>query len=145
MWVDVHNIDELQEGDVIEFVSKVPDTSFIFAGTEVPFVLHYGIVLIQNGIKKLGHNTFQNYPKIDDIAQTLNGRQIKRVCRTGMKSEDILNNHNKIINIKYDVLKSNCEDYVFKVTGIRPGIDQRAIWIVGLVIIIMILILVFRK
>lgn len=137
-------IEELQEGDVVEFFSKVPDSRWILPGTEVPLVKHYGIIVVENGQKKMAHNTFQQYPRIDDIEKTLNGRSINRVIRTGLKSDEIIARHREVENIKYDWLKFNCEDYVFKLTGVRVGLDQRIQLVIAIALII-VAIIAIRK
>lgn len=146
MCITKEEINELQEGDIVEFSSKVPDNRLILPGLEVPIVKHYGIILIQNGEKKIGHNTFQQYPQIDDIEKTLNCRTINRIIRTGIKSEELISNHNKVAYKKYDFLCYNCEDYIFQVTGVRVGLDQRIIFgTILLIIILVIIIIIYRS
>ena len=138
MWSQVNNIDELQEGDIVEFNSKVPDDRLFLPSTEVPFVLHYGIVVIEDGEKKMGHNTFQQCPRIEGIEKVLNGRKINRIIRTEKKSDELIRNHREVENIKYNWLTFNCEKYIEQVTGIQPGIDQR----INLIILILVIILI---
>jgi len=146
MCSQINKIDQLQEGDIIEFPMKVPDNRLFLPGVEFPFVLHYGIILIQDGQKKIGHNTFQNYPKIDDdIEKVLNGREIKRVIRTGIPSDKLIKNHNQVKDIKYNGLSFNCEDYVKKMTGVNVGLDQRIKFGIVIVLMIIIILLIIKK
>lgn len=144
MWLSIHNVDELQEGDVVEFPSKVPDNRLILPGLEVPFVLHYGIVVIQDGEKKMGQTTFQQYPQIDSIEKTLNGRRINRIIRTGLPSDQLISNHKEVENKKYHWWNFNCEHYVKQMTGINPGIDQRITLGIAIIILLLIILIIFK-
>lgn len=139
MWLRVNNIEELQEGDVIEL------------GTTYPLIKHYAVVVIQDGEKKVAHYPYPDSPCIEDINYVINNRPerhrfVKRIFRTGVPSDQIIDKHNEIQNIdkKYKFIRFTCENYVRALTGSDIGIDQRFLIGGGLIIIILLLILIFK-
>jgi len=136
MWLRVNNINELQEGDIIEL------------NTEYPLLLHYAVVVIENDEKKCAHYPYPQTPRIENLDYVINNRPdntIRRILRTGIKSEQIIQNHNQIKdrvenNFNTWLLKYNCENYIREVTGKSIGIDQRINAILVIVIIILIII-----
>lgn len=140
MWLKVKNQDELQEGDIIEL------------GTEYPLLLHYAVVVIENDERKCAHYPYPSRPCIEKLDYVINNRpdcEIRRVIRTGVKSEEIINKHKEIENDFKDnfsdwLLRNNCEDYIRKVTGSSIGTDQRIYALLVLIIIILIVIVIFK-
>ena len=139
MWLNVNDSNDLQEGDIIEL------------NTEYPLVLHYAVVVDEDGERKVAHYPYPQTPRIEDLDYVLNNRPdstIRRIMRTGIDSEYIIQNHNEIKDkIKNDyfnwLLKYNCENYIKDVTGAPiDGTDQRITAILVLLVIILIIVAV---
>lgn len=135
-WI-IYDGGELHEGDIIE-------TTTIY-----PLVRHYGVVVIQDEEKKIAHYPFPAKPKIEDIHTACENKKITRLIKSSLKSNEVIERHNEIAHRTINdytnwFLKFNCEDYIRKITGKCIGMDQRATFL-GIIIVILLLILIFRK
>lgn len=140
MWLKVNNKEELQEGDIIEL------------GTEYPLLLHYAVVVSDNGEQKVAHYPYPLSPCIQGIDYVLNNRpdnRIRRVFRTGLKSEQLIENHQSIEMPKKDfcewLFSYNCESYVRQITGRQIGTDQRVYAVAGIIIIILFIVILINN
>lgn len=146
-WRNDIGADDLQEGDIIETPSKFPSDHPLFPDICVPLVKHYAIAVLVDGKIMVVHNTIGNHPSMDTVENLFKYRDIGRVMRTGVSSEEILRRYNECKDSPYDFAGHNCEDFVSNMAGgIDIGFDQRnGYGILTAVVIVIILVTIVSK
>lgn len=141
-WISIEQAGCLQTGDIVEVPSKIPGTDIV-----VPMVQHYGIILHICDIKYVTHIPWGQRPVMETVEKFEDRRKIKRVmrCKTPLTNEQIFGNYSNLSSRKYDFFNRNCEDYVSDMTKQDLGFDQRRAYFIGLLVLIILLILIFRK
>lgn len=134
--------EDVQSGDIIETISKIPEHSPIFKGMMLPIIKHYGIVCNVNGEQCLVHNIIGRSPTITPCREVFTDRSVERVLRTGLTDEEILDKYYSCREKKYDLWSWNCESLMVFIWGDSIGIPQRDAWSVGATILIILLLLV---
>lgn len=145
-WFVCTDISQLQAGDIIEMPSKIPKTSSVLPGQVVPFVKHYGIIVIVGGMIKVCHNPFSGFPVIESPETIFTNRTIERIFRTGLSTNEILVKFEQYKSLPYRFFYRNCEDFVRQMAGgISIGWDQRIVYAVLITVIIILSIALLRK
>lgn len=155
-WIKISDVNDLKSGDIFACPSKVPKSSPIFPDLVVPFVSHVGIIIFINGKPNIIHNPFDNRPEIVPYETVFDGkRNIERIIRTNLTTEEILNRYKECddfrceikseFSLPYRFFHRNCEDFVRRITGFDIGFDQRLGFGILLGIIIIILLLIFKR
>lgn len=146
-WIK-YNEEDIQSGDIVETVTKIPEHSPIFKGVKVRFIKHYGIVVLIDGKQNLIHNVIGRCPTITPLDEIFTNRRIHRVFRTGMSDEEILKKYSECKSKKYRLWKWNCEDLMTHICGMPIGYPQRDGWLIGIFVVglaILVAILVRKK
>lgn len=110
----------------------------------VPFVRHYGVLYYENGSPIVAHNSFSTGKiELDPLDKFIEGRDLVNVLHA-YKSIPDQELKAKILKLVekgegYKFFSFNCEDFVRKVTGRNIGADQRYVWILIIILVIIIL------
>lgn len=146
-WFTVDDVDDLQSGDIVETISKLPPHSPVCPGLRIPFILHYGIVICQNNVKSLVHNVIGRGPMITPIDEIFTDRTIHRVFRTEMTDCQITNKYNQFKERPYRPIGFNCETLILFIYGRNVTRLQVQIYAVTLLILVVLIlvILLLRK
>lgn len=140
-WIKTQDV---QSGDIIETISKIPDHSPICKGMMLPIIKHYGIVCNVNGEQCLVHNVIGRNPTITPCDEVFTNRRIERVLRTGMTDNQILGKFDSCREKKYNLWNWNCENLMIFISGSSIGFQQRDGWSIGFaVLIVVFLVLIF--
>lgn len=141
--------DQVQSGDIIETISKIPEHSPVCKGMMLPIIKHYGIVCSVDGEQCLVHNIIGRTPTITPIDEVFVDRKIERVLRTGMCDQEILSKYEQVKDRPYRLWDFNCENLMVFISGSSIGFPQQAGWTIGVstfvVVSVILLVLIFRK
>ena len=144
-WILLSEVDnKLETGDLLELPSMFPRKYPIVGGIVVPIVNHYGIYLEVDGKPMVAHNPWGGHPEIISLEQFETDRKIKRIIRTGMTAEHIIEKTKECEGTPYQFFGRNCELFVSFVCGCAVGWDQRWGWALFLIMIVL-LFFAFRK
>lgn len=145
-WFTVNDTRDLQSGDIVETISKLPQHSPISPGMKIPFILHYGIVTCENGLQCFVHNVIGAGPTITPTQEIFEDRTIRRVYRTGMTDEQIIEKYNQYKEKNYSPVFFNCEHLINNFCGLPVKVSQVQAYAVALLILaLLILILLLIK
>ena len=144
-WIPLSEVGKLKEGDLVELPSMFPRKYPLVGGVIFPLVNHYGIYLEIDGKPMIAHNPFAGSPEIITLEKFETDRKIKRIIRTGITSEEIIKKYESCKHIPYQFFGQNCEGFISYICSCKNGyLDQRVGWALFIIMIIL-LILVFRK
>lgn len=142
-WIETEDV---QSGDIIETISRIPDHSPICSGWMLPIVKHYGMVVNVDGRKCLAHNIIGRSPTIMPLEEFFMGRRIERVLRTGMRDEEILDKFNSCKHRPYSIWFFNCETLMQHIWGRSIGFPQQHGYVIGTaVLIVVVLVIAFSR
>lgn len=131
---------DVQSGDIIETISKIPQHSPICKGMFLPIIKHYGIVCNVEGEQCLVHNIIGRTPTITPCKEVFIGRKIERVLRTGMTDDQILDKFYQCREKKYRIFSWNCESLMVFISGSSIGYPQGDGWSLGIAVLILVII-----
>jgi len=137
-WTPRDQIGELQTGDLLEVPINI-------GGIIFPFIKHYGVLVEIDGKQMVAHNPGRQ-ALIVPLDEFLTNRQVDRVIRTNLTAEKIIKKVEQCKDNAYSFWENNCEDFLSYICECPVGIDQRVVWIVCIIaIIILIMVLLRRK
>lgn len=131
---------DVQSGDIIETISKIPQHSPICKGMFLPIIKHYGIVCNVNGEQYLVHNIIGRTPTITPCKEVFIDRKVERVLRTGMSDCQILEKYNSCKERKYRLFSWNCESLMVYIYGQSIGYPQGDGWSLGISVLILVIV-----
>lgn len=142
--------DEVQSGDIVETVTKIPDSFPFGSGLKVAFIKHYGIVVFIDGKPNLLHNIIGSKPTIMPMEDVFKDRKIHRVLRTGLSDCEIMKKYDECKDECYRLFSWNCESLMVYIYGNPIGYPQQKGWTIGLsltsiIIILLLLLILFKK
>lgn len=126
---------QVQSGDIVETVTKLPKHSPAFPELKVSFIKHYGMVVSVDGKKYIIHNIIGRRPTMDPLEEVFKDRHIHRVLRTGLTDEHILKKYDECKHKKYRLWFFNCEHLMTYIFGDSIGYPQRDGWIIGMTVL----------
>lgn len=131
--------EDVQSGDIIETISKIPQHSPICRGMMLPIIKHYGIICYVEGEQCLVHNIIGRTPTITPCKEVFIDRKIERVLRTGMCDQDILSKYEEVKDRPYRVFNFNCENLMVYISGSSIGYPQGDAWSLGIAVLILVI------
>ena len=113
-----------------------------------PFIYHYGVYFLDNGIEKIIHSTDSKDVVIETLNYFLEERKLIQVYKTnisGCTTDFIFERYNKLKDKKYSLLAYDCEDFVSEFTFTKMVLKQKTKYIISTGLILFLTYKIFNK
>lgn len=104
----------------------------------LPFILHRGIVVVDNGCVNIYHNTPMYHNAHggslvkENIQEWLKSRDITSIVPTSLTQDTIETTANNLSNRKFNLFTFNCEQFAFLLKDGKPRSPQLIGWGIAL-------------